>query len=303
MSMELRHLRYFVAVAEAGSLTVAAERRLHTAQPSLSRQIRDLEHEVGVSLFARNPRGVELTPAGEAFLHHARLALAEVESAAESARRAGQPEKASFAIGFLTGREMEWLPEAMRILGDDLPRVEVTLWSHNSPSLADALSRGKLDVAFLRQEAGAPDLIFKPVSRDKIVVVMPRDHRLAGRETVDPRELASEPFIGVSDANPVLRVAIDQYLESVAVRVGMVHEADNLASAISMILSTHGVGLSPTYIQNLLPAALVTRPLVGPEPTIDLMFGYHRANTSPILKRFLARMESDSIRAGRTRAV
>ena len=111
--------------------------------------------------------------------------------------------------------------------------------------------------------------------------------------------MASEPFIGVSDANPVLRTAIDQYLESVAVRVNMVHEADNLASAISMIISTRGVGLSPTYIQSLLPAALVTRPLVAPEPTIDLVFGYHRANTSPILKRFLARMESDSKLAGR----
>src|SRR3954471_7412386 len=96
--MELRHLRYFVAVAEEGSLTNAAERRLHTAQPSLSRQIRDLELEVGVSLLERRARGIELTPAGRVFLDHARLALLQVETAGEAARRAARPEKSSFVL-------------------------------------------------------------------------------------------------------------------------------------------------------------------------------------------------------------
>src|ERR1700752_1844083 len=104
--MELRHLRYFIAVAEAGSLTVAAEQRLHTAQPSLSRQIRDLEYEVGVQLLTRSARGIELTPAGRAFLEHARLALAQAEAAVQAARRAAQPAKPAFALGFLTGQEM-----------------------------------------------------------------------------------------------------------------------------------------------------------------------------------------------------
>src|SRR6476646_9261058 len=114
--MELRHLRYFIAVAEEGSLTVAAERRLHTAQPSLSRQMRDLEREVGTQLLVRSARGVELTAAGRAFLDHARLALTQVEAAREAARRAAEPAKPSFALGFLTGQEMERLPEAVRIL-------------------------------------------------------------------------------------------------------------------------------------------------------------------------------------------
>ena len=100
--MELRHLRYFVAVAEAGSLTVAAARELHTSQPSLSRQIRDLEDEVGVQLLTRRARGIELTPAGRAFLEHARSVLSQVEAATESARRVAHPAKPSFAMGFLT---------------------------------------------------------------------------------------------------------------------------------------------------------------------------------------------------------
>src|SRR6476660_9221768 len=99
--MELRHLRYFVAVAEEGSLTVAAERRLHTAQPSLSRQIRDLEYEIGVQLLTRSTRGIELTAAGRAFLDHARLALTQVDAAREAARRAAQPAKPVFALGSL----------------------------------------------------------------------------------------------------------------------------------------------------------------------------------------------------------
>src|SRR5256712_5636731 len=101
--MELRHLRYFVAVAEAGSLSVAAERRLHTSQPSLSRQIRDLEDEVGAQLLTRSARGLELTPAGRALLPHRRLVLSPAEAAAEAARRVAHPAKPCLSMGFLTG--------------------------------------------------------------------------------------------------------------------------------------------------------------------------------------------------------
>src|ERR1700732_1903711 len=141
--MELRHLRYFVAVAEEGSLTVAAQKRLHTAQPSLSRQIHDLELEVGVQLFSRGPRGVELTPSGRVILAHARTALLQVEAAGEAARRAAQPPRTSFAIGFLTGYEMEWLSPLMALLRDELPTTEVTIQSMQSPDLAASLTRGR----------------------------------------------------------------------------------------------------------------------------------------------------------------
>src|SRR5712675_1017940 len=114
--MELRHLRYFVAVAEEGSLTNAAERRLHTAQPSLSRQIRDLEKEVGAKLLEREARGIVLTTAGRVFYDHARIALLQVDAASEAARRADKPAKPVLVIGFLTGQEVVWLPEVLRIL-------------------------------------------------------------------------------------------------------------------------------------------------------------------------------------------
>src|SRR5467141_3442114 len=123
--MELRHLRYFIAVAEEGSLTLAAEKRLHTAQPSLSRQIRDLEYEVGVQLMSRSVHGVELTAAGRAFLDHARLALTQAEAAAEAGRRAAQPAKPTFAMGFQTGQEIDWLPRATSVLRNELLNIEI----------------------------------------------------------------------------------------------------------------------------------------------------------------------------------
>jgi LysR family transcriptional regulator, hca operon transcriptional activator len=177
--MELRHLRYFVAVAEEGSLTNAAERRLHTAQPSLSRQIRDLEVEVGVKLLVRGARGIELTPAGRTFLDHARLALLQVEAAGEAARRAARPQKTTFTIGFLTGHEMVWLPDALRILHEEEPAIEFTLASQPSPELAGGLMRGKLDVAFLRRESQAPGVTFKFLITEPLVAMVPAGHRLA----------------------------------------------------------------------------------------------------------------------------
>ncbi|TMH76027.1 MAG: LysR family transcriptional regulator [Betaproteobacteria bacterium] len=289
--MELRHLRYFVAVAEEGSLTVAAEQRLHTAQPSLSRQMRDLEYEVGAQLMTRSARGVELTAAGRAFLDHARLALAQVEAAGEAARRAAQPAKLSFALGFLTGQEMDWLPEAMRILRDELPNIEVTVSSRYSPDLAEALVRGKLDVAFLRPELHAPDLVFRPVAKEPLVVVLPSDHPLTSNDAIRVHDIADETFIGVSNTAPVLRAVIDEYLKRSGIDITPDHEADNLSMAISLVASTRGVALLPIYAKNFLPWSVVSRPLEGEVPTIDLVVGHHRANTSALLKLFLSRID------------
>jgi len=289
--MELRHLRYFVAVAEEGSLTVAAERRLHTAQPSLSRQIRDLEYEVGAQLMIRSAHGIELTAAGRAFLDHARLALAQVDAAREAARRAAQPAKLSFALGFLTGKEIDWLPEAIRLLRDELPNIEITVSSQYSPDLADALVRGKLDVAFLRRETRATDLMFKVVATEPFVVVLPSDHRLASYEAINPHDMVGETFIAVSNTAPVGRKVVDDYLRRSGIDIKPDHEADHLAMAMSLVASTRGVALLPAYARNLLPSSLISRPLQGDVPTIDLVVGYSKTNTSPILKLFLSRID------------
>jgi LysR family hca operon transcriptional activator len=296
--MELRHLRYFVAVAEEGSLTVAAERRLHTAQPSLSRQIRDLEHEVGVELFVRSARGVELTDSGRAFLDHARLALMQVEAAIEAARRAAHPAKPTFALGFLTGQEVDWLPEVMRILGDELPSIEVSISSQYSPDLAQGLLRGKLDMAFMRPEAQMPDLDYKVIVKEPLVVAMPSGHRLASQDAVALQDIAGEIFIGMSNTAPTLQLVIDDYLKRSGMDLRPVHRVDNLAMAMSLITSTRGVALLPAYAKNFLPRSVTTRPLDGEAPTIDLVIGYNKTNISPILGLFLSRLDQLRKRSG-----
>jgi LysR family hca operon transcriptional activator len=297
--MELRHLRYFVAVAEAGSLTVAAERLLHTAQPSLSRQIRDLEYEVGAPLLIRSARGSALTAAGRVFLDHARLALAQVEAAGAAARRAAQPAKPSFALGFLTGKEIDWLPDVLRLLRDDLPTIELTISSQYSPDLAEALVRGTLDVAFLRREALATALRFQVVATEPFVVVLPSDHRLAAQEAIHPHDLVGETFIGVSHTAPVTRGVIDDYLRRSGLDLRPDHEADHMAMAMAFVASTRGVALLPAYVQDLLPRSLISRHLQGDGPTIDLVVGYSPMNTSPILQRFLARLDELVARVAR----
>jgi LysR family hca operon transcriptional activator len=289
-AMELRHLRYFVAVAEEGSLTLAAEKRLHTAQPSLSRQIRDLEYEVGVQLMSRSVHGIELTAAGRAFLDHARLALTQAEAAGEAARRAAQPLKATFAMGFQTGQEAEWLPRATAILRDELLNIEIRVSSDHSTMLADDLQRGKLDIAFLRREQ-KPDLEYKLAAREPLVVFLPSDHPFAARDAIDPHDLVGETFIGISSVPRVLRAVVDDYLKRCGIEIVPHLEIDNFAMAISLVASTRSVALLPVSAENFLKWSVVSRPLKGEAPTIDLVIGYHKANTSPILKTFLSRID------------
>src|SRR6202140_1404655 len=288
--MELRHLRYFIAVAETGSLTEGAERRLYTSQPSLSRQIRDLESHVGGQLLSRSVRGVELTAAGKAFVDHARLVLMDVDAAVETARRAAQPERKTFAIGFQTGHEMNWLPPVMQVLHDKLHEIQVTVSSDYSPDLAEALARGRLDLAFLRVEPGY-DLEYHVVDREPLIVLMPNDHRLTARGTVRPQDFLGEIFIGGSNKATVLRAVTDNYLRRSGLDIKLDHGVDNMAMAMSLVASTRGLALMPAYATNLLPESVVSRPLDGEAPTIDVAVGYSKANTSPILKLFLSRIE------------
>ena len=179
-------------------MKLAAERRLHTAQPSLSRQIRDLEQEVGAPLFIRSVHGVELTAAGRVFLDHARLSLTQAQAAVEAARRAARPAKAIFAIGFLTGQEVAWLPPATRILSDELPNIEIRVSSGFSVTLAEDLKQGRVDIAFLRREPD-PDLEFRLVLKEPLVAILPRDHRLAAarpsiRATSPARRSSASPI-------------------------------------------------------------------------------------------------------------
>jgi LysR family hca operon transcriptional activator len=289
--MELRHLRYFVAVAEEGSLLTAAQRRLNTSQPSLSRQIRDLESEIGVKLLERQARGVALTAAGRVFLDHARLALLQVEAATYGARRAEQPQRPVFAMGFLAGQEVVWLPHALRIIREEAPEVEITLCSQSSPDLALALMRGKLDVAFLRPVTPAAGLSFKFLAKEPLIAVLPADHRLTSRKKIRPQDLAREIYVSSARTSPVLNSVVQEYASQAGITLKAEYEGENLSSAMSLVASTGGVTLIPLYAQNMLTPNVVARALDGVPPTIDLTLGFNEANSSPLLRRLLSRAD------------
>jgi LysR family hca operon transcriptional activator len=288
--MELRHLRYFVAVAEEGSMTTAAERRLHTSQPSLSRQIRDLEYQVGVELLVRSVHGVELTAAGKAFLDHARLALAQVDAAVEAARRAGRPAKKTFAVGFQSGLETTWMSKVMALLGSELTGIDVTISSDYSPDLAEALVRGRLDMGFMRPEPHH-DLCYAVIDREPLIVLMPSDHRLTAHASIHPRELVGEILVGGSKKAAVLQAVTEEYFRRVGLDVKVDHGVDNVSMAVSLVASIRALALMPAYAKDLLPWSVVSRPLEGEVPVIDVVVGYSKTNTSPILKLFLSRLQ------------
>jgi LysR family hca operon transcriptional activator len=204
------------------------------------------------------------------------LALAPTEAAMVAARQAAQPAKPSFALGFLTGQEIDWLPEAMNILKGELPSIDVTVSSQYSPQLAGDLMRGRLDLAFLRPEPEMPDLVYKVVMKEKLMLVLPSDLRLASQEVNSIQDMAAETFLGMSKTAPLLQIIIDIYLNRCGVEIRAAHEIDNLGMAISLVASTRGVTLLPAYAQSFLPWSVISR----------LVIGYNKANTSPILKLF-----------------
>ena len=137
------------------------------------------------------------------------------------------------------------------------------------------------------------------MTTEPLVAILPSDHRLAGDEAIDPHDMAGEIFISVSQTAPVLRAVIDEYLERLHLRIEADHAVDNIAMAMSLVASTRGVALLPAYVRNFMPWSVISRPLKGDAPTIDLVVGYNRANESPTLKLFLSRLDELIARVSR----
>ena len=129
------------------------------------------------------------------------------------------------------------------------------------------------------------------IVKEPLVVVLPSDHRLASRETIALQDIVGEIFLGMSDTAPTLQVVIDDYLKRAGIGLRPAHKVDNIAMAMSLVASTRGVTLTPAYAKNFLPSSVTSRPLAGEPPTIDLVIGYSRANSSPILQVFLSRLD------------
>lgn len=287
--MELRHLRYFIAVAEEGSFTRAA-RRLHTAQPSLSRQIQDLEQIVGTMLLKRTSRHVALTEAGRVFLNEARLVIEQAARTLERTRLAARPQTETLGVGFIPGVEVEELKHVMEALEGSLRQAQSVLRSQSSPALITSLHDRLLDVAFVRPSSQCEGLALRVIRRERLIVAMPAGHRFAKRSSLDIGELVGEPLIDVTPQHaPVLFDTIQTYAASKQVTLTPTYQAENLMMALSLISTVGGIGLLPERSGRLFPAGVVAVPISGEAPTIALALAWHPDNTSPLVNEFVSR--------------
>lgn len=291
--IELRHLRYFVAVAEEGHVTRAA-RRLGIQQPPLSQQIRALERKVGADLFHRLPRGVELTDAGRVLLEHARAVLHDMEAALQAVRRTARGEQGSLAIGFSSSAAFHPLvASTVRSLRESSPGVSLSLEEGSTVKLLEALRSERLDAAFVRSppHQAAEELTIELIVEEAMLVALPHSARTwrDGRRRVELVELAEETFIlyrrrsgqGIYD-----RIIAACQSAGFSPRIGQ--EAPRLVSTLSLVSAGLGISLIPASMARLTTSGVVYRRLAPrPHLTVPLYLAYRRQSPSGTLRRFL----------------
>ncbi len=274
--MELRHLRYFVAVASELHFTRAAE-RLGIGQPPLSQQIQQLEQEVGTPLFIRDRRGVALTEAGQAFLADAQLVLAGAERAKEAARRIGNGEVGTLAIGFTVSTSIHpFVPRLIRTYRFRHPGVGVTLVEQPTMQLVERVQNGSIDLAFVRAPAPQlPGIRIDTILSEPMLAVVPSVHPLAARDAIELNELAGEPFIlyprklgtGVYDA-------VMQACAAAGFQPHAGLEVPQMTSVVTFVAAGMGVSVLPATMSQLQAEGVRYLSLKGAPPIANLAIAY-----------------------------
>jgi DNA-binding transcriptional LysR family regulator len=286
--MELRHLRYFVAVAEELHFRRAAE-RLHISQPPLSQQIRQLEAELDVQLLERSRRRVELTAAGEAFYTRAREILDAVDDAGRVARRVQRGEFGRLSVGFVGSAMYSILPEVLQAFREQREGVELRLRELTTAAALDQLESGRIDVAFVRpQSPPRSGIAVETVLREEIIVALPESHRLAGREELALDELTGEPLVLFTrTGSPGVR----EVLEAATARFGgegqLVQEAAEVQTVIGLVAGGVGFSLVPSSVRSLTRRGVVYRSITD-APSIELVLAWRADDRSPVLAAFRA---------------
>ncbi len=291
--MELRHLRYFRAVAEELHFGRAAE-RLHIAQPPLSQQIRQLERELEVSLFARSTRKVELTPAGEAYLERAIAVLDAVDDAGHQARRVAQGLEGRLTIGCVGSATYSILPRLVRALRDELPLVEISIRGELlAPAQLDALLAGDIDIAVLRPPVDHPDIRHEVVRRDRLMVALPADHSLAGRARLRLGDLRNEDFIAHAGRG---RSVMGGVLTAICADAGFAprirHEVAETSTLVTLVAAGLGVAVVPAPTADLDILGVTYRHLEPASLGVDLVAARLTAGERPAVERALEVLRS-----------
>jgi DNA-binding transcriptional LysR family regulator len=285
-AVELRHLRYFVAVAEELHFGRAAA-RLHMAQPPLSQQIRHLERELDVALFARTKRRVELTAAGRVFLEEARALLAGAEQAVRTVQRASRGEIGQLAIGFVPSADLDVLPRVLSVWKAHSPQVEISLHALLSGAQIDALHAGAIQVGFVRLPVDETGLVVEPIQREPLVAALPSGHRLAGSARVNLADLAADTMVLFTrDVAPGYYDVFIAACRRAGFTPRLLH-ASSMQTNLGLVAAGLGVTLMPASIRNLRRAGVVYRPLAFPVPHVEMAVAHRADEPSPILPAFL----------------
>ncbi|WP_394834508.1 LysR family transcriptional regulator [Pendulispora rubella] len=288
--MELRHLRYFMAVAEELNFRRAAE-KLGIAQPPLSSQIHDLEKEIGVPLFRRVPKGAELTEAGVAFLSAVPTVFDKVEQAVKLAQKGGRGEVGQLRIGYTSSASFNPIvPKSLRAFRRAYPNVELTLEEMNSPQLLDQLGRQRLDAVFIRP-GKEPPLGFAVTILDEgpMVVVVPSAHTLAQNSAVELAELQGEPFVLCSRTlGPGLYDEVIDGCRRAGFDPTVAQIAPQITSIANLVAVELGVSLVPAEVANTNVPGVVFLPITGDAPIARLALATRRDDRSVVTRNFCA---------------
>ena len=285
--MELRHLRYFITVAEELNFSKAAL-RLYTAQPSLSQQIKDLEEDVGVRLLNRTKRKVELTEEGAVFLEQARLTLAQADKAVAMARQVSKARKLLLRIGFVPVAEIKIFPYILPNLRVQNPELKIELLSLNNLEQMRALKKGELDISFSRHNFHNDEIESKFVLREPLIFVLPKDHPLAKYERIPVKALNGIDFIiPAEEQSTTLHNTILEFAKHNHIELNIVQKADNISLNINSVGAGLGCTILPSYIAPLINNNTVIRPLEIELPYLDLYVSYRKSAGSVAIQKFI----------------
>ncbi|MDF0605072.1 LysR family transcriptional regulator [Neisseriaceae bacterium TC5R-5] len=258
--MDLRHLRYFVAVAEEGNITRAAE-RLHIAQPPLSRQIQQLEEELGVSLLVRGSRPLTLTEAGQFFYSHARQMLSQTRELASMTKRIGTI-KRSMSIGFVASALYGMLPKIIRRFRAEHNTIALSLHEMSSIEQISALKEGKIDIGFGRIRYEDPNVRRIVLREEALVVALPQEHPLASKATLSLLDILNETLIFFPQApSPNFADQVLAGFRDYGLEPTKIYDARDLQVAMSLVAAAEGLTLVPGSVQQLKREDICYRPL------------------------------------------
>lgn len=288
--IELGLLRSFIAVATELHFGRAA-RRLNMTQPPLSRQIHLLERELGVQLFLRTSRSVELTAAGRVFFAEACALLHQSELAAQAARRAAQPSHGALDIGFVGTTSYSFLPRLAKKMRVELPAVTVSFHEMTSVEQRDALSSRRIDLGLARPLPPQDGVHAACVMREGVALALPLDHPLAVKRRPQLSQLHGEPFIMYSKAGPYMRDMLNTAFRNANAQPAFVQFMSQAHAILSLVSVGLGVAIVPEETRNACFDNVVFRPIrLGPAVFVELHAMWRSDNRNPALLLLLERI-------------